>query len=50
MALMSLESGFGSASGQIVRMSGSPSVVLGETIAKFPLRNLFGWPNFNMMI
>jgi len=50
MILGLLEEGTGS--DQIARMSGKDGLVGvgGETRARFPLRNLFGWPGFSTMI
>lgn len=50
MTLGPLEEGTGS--DQIARMSGKDGWVGvgGETRARFPLRNLFGWPGFNTTI
>ena len=50
MTLGALEEGTGS--DQIARMSGKDGWVGvgGETKARFPLRNLFGWPGFSTMI
>ena len=48
MTLGALEEGTGS--DQIARMSGKDGWVGGETRARFPLRNFFGWPGFSTTI